>query len=145
MRAIIQRVSEASVSIGEKEVGRCARGLLLLVGVHKDDLEANAEKLASKVVNLRIFNDEQRKMNLSVIDVGGQILAVSNFTVFGDATKNRRPSFIDSAPFDRGRELFDLFVRFLQEKPAAVETGVFGADMQVSLVNDGPVTVIVDA
>jgi D-aminoacyl-tRNA deacylase len=151
MRAIVQRVSMASVRVDGKEVGRCGRGLLLLVGVHKDDTPSQAKKMAEKVLNLRIFNDAEGKMNLAIADFplqdGGfelDVLAISNFTVYGDAKKNRRPSFADSASFDLGRELFDAFVKELRGLGVATQTGVFGAHMDVSLVNDGPVTVILD-
>lgn len=143
MRAIVQRVSSANVVIDGKEVGACGPGLLLLVGVHRDDTEANAKKLAERLVNLRIFNDDNDKMNLSLLDVGGQVLAISNFTVFGDTT-SRRPSFTASAPYERGKELFDHFLGLLRERADHVAAGEFGADMKVSLINDGPVTVVVD-
>jgi D-tyrosyl-tRNA(Tyr) deacylase len=146
MRAIVQRVSGATVSVDGREIGRCGFGLLLLVGVHVEDTEANAVKLADKLANLRIFNDEAGKMNLSLLDFQPDydVLAVSNFTVYGDTKKNRRPSFVESAPFDKGRELFDRFVFELRKTGIAVQTGEFGANMSVALVNDGPVTVIVD-
>lgn len=137
--------------VGGREIGRCGPGLLLLVGVHRDDTEANAAKLADRVLGMRIFNDPEGKMNLAIRDFplpeGGfelEILAVSNFTVYGDA-KGRRPSFTASAPFEAGRALFDRFVAELRTGGAAVQTGEFGADMRVSLVNDGPVTLVVDA
>ena len=146
MRAIIQRVTGASVSIDGAVVGQCAHGLLLLVGVHKDDTEAEAKKLAEKIAGLRIFNDAEGKMNLSLKDIEpqGQILAISNFTVYGDSRKQRRPSFMESAPFESGKILFEQFVQNLKSEGIKVETGVFGADMQVSLVNDGPVTIVLD-
>ncbi len=144
----------ASVRVGGKEIGRCGPGLLLLVGVHKDDNEANAKKLAQKLSTLRIFNDPEGKMNLSIMDFpltdaphpGFElgVLAVSNFTVYGDANKSRRPSFTDSAGFEQGRALFDRFVFELRQTGIEVQTGEFGADMQVSLVNDGPVTLALD-
>lgn len=120
-------------------------GLLLLVGVHRNDTDLEAKKLAEKIANLRVFNDSDGKMNVSLLDSPGHdVLAVSNFTVFGDAKKSRRPSFADSAPYDMGRDLFDRFVSHLRIQGFRVPTGVFGADMAVTLVNDGPVTVIVD-
>ena len=140
----------ASVSVGGREVGRCGPGLLLLVGIHCDDTEAEAKLLADRVLGLRIFKDPQGKMNLAIRDfpqlAGGfelEILAVSNFTVYGDA-KSRRPSFTASAPFEAGRTLFDRFVREVRHLGGAIQTGEFGADMRVSLVNDGPVTLVVD-
>lgn len=128
------------------ETGRCGLGLALLVGVHKDDVEADAAKLAKKLANVRLFNDSEGKINLSLLDLegAGSVLAVSNFTVYGDTQKNRRPSFMESAPSEWGRELFDLFVKELRSCGLHVETGTFGAHMEVALVNDGPVTVIVD-
>jgi len=155
MRAIVQRVSGASVSVDGKEVGRCGRGLLLLVGVHREDTASSAKKLAERISNLRIFNDAEGKMNLSIRDFPADagspfafeldILAVSNFTVYGDAQKSRRPSFTASAGFEQGRELFDAFVEELKSIGIGVQTGVFGAHMLVSLVNDGPVTLVVES
>jgi len=154
MRAVVQRVSMASVRVEGREIGRCGVGLLLLLGVHRDDLPANATRLAQKVLNLRIFNDAAGKMNLAITDFPSldgpfsfeyDVLAVSNFTVFGDASKSRRPSFTESAGFEQGRALFDQFVAELRGLGVGVQTGEFGADMQVSLVNDGPVTLILDA
>lgn len=141
----------ASVRVDGLEAGRCGPGLLLLVGVHHDDETTNAVKLADKIANLRIFNDHEGKMNLSLLDYPAPhgfengVLAVSNFTVFGDASKSRRPSFGQSAPYEKGQSLFDHFVKTLRETKIEVQTGVFGANMQVALINDGPVTVIVDA
>ncbi|HEY0866296.1 MAG TPA: D-aminoacyl-tRNA deacylase [Fimbriimonas sp.] len=150
MRAIVQRVSGGTVSVDGREVGRCGYGLVLLVGVHRDDGEHEARKLAEKVARLRIFADEAGKMNLSLLDFPAphgfeyDVLAVSNFTVYGDTSKNRRPSFIESAPYERGEELFEVFVAALRKEGLDVQTGSFGAHMSVSLVNDGPVTVVVD-
>ena len=145
MKAVVQRVSEASVVVEGKCVGSIGRGLLVLAAAHKDDAEQNARKMADKVLGLRIFNDEAGKMNLSLRDIGDAgVLAISNFTVYGDAAKNRRPSFIEAAPYEWGLELFDAFLAALRESWPQVETGIFGADMKVSLVNDGPVTVILE-
>ncbi len=146
MRAIIQRVLSASVAVDGKVVGQCTHGLLLLVGIHRDDTEAEAKKMAEKIAGLRIFNDPDGKMNLSLKDFDPflQVLAISNFTVYGDARKQRRPSFMESAPFEPGKALFDAFILFLRQAMIHVETGEFGADMQVSLVNDGPVTIVLD-
>jgi D-aminoacyl-tRNA deacylase len=152
MRAIVQRVSGATVSVDGREVGRCGYGLMLLVGVHREDTEANAAKLADKIAKLRIFNDHEGKMNLCLLDfpmeAGGfenDVLAVSNFTVYGDTQKSRRPSFIESAPYDHGQALFEAFVKALRAFDLRVQTGEFGAHMQVALVNSGPVTVLVEA
>jgi D-tyrosyl-tRNA(Tyr) deacylase len=144
MRAIVQRVSSAEVTVEGQVVGRCGVGLLVLVAAHREDVEANARKLADRIKGLRMFNDGEGKMNLALADVGGSVLAVSNFTVYGETAKNRRPSFVESAPYAEGEKLFDSFVNSLRSTGVDVETGVFGAHMDVSLVNDGPVTVIVD-
>lgn len=146
MRAIIQRVLSASVEVEGKVIGQCGHGLLLLVGVHRDDTPAEAKKLAEKIAGLRIFNDSEGKMNLSLQDFDPklEVLAVSNFTVYGDARKQKRPSFMESAPFELGKELFDAFVVEINKLGIKVETGEFGADMNVSLVNDGPVTLVLD-
>lgn len=144
MRAVVQRVSEASVTVDGAVVGRCGIGLLVLVAAHRDDTEANADKLAGRIAGLRIFGDAEGKMNLSLADVEGSVLAISNFTLYGDATKNRRPSFIESAPYADGERLYETFVAALERRGVPVETGVFGAHMDVSLVNDGPVTIVLD-
>lgn len=149
MRAIVTRVLQAQVSVSGEVIGRCGKGLLLLVGVHQSDTAENATKLAHRIANIRIFNDSDGKMNLSLGDLPmtdeSQILAVSNFTVYGETSKNRRPSFTESAKYDHGKELFEKFFEELMGvHKLKVETGEFGADMQVSSVNDGPVTVIVE-
>jgi D-tyrosyl-tRNA(Tyr) deacylase len=148
LRAIIQRVSRASVTVSERLVGRCGHGFLLLVGAHKDDTDANVKKLAEKVANLRVFNDEQGKMNISLSDLPpqneAQVLAVSNFTVYGDASGQRRPSFVQAAPYEDGERLFHAFVDHLRHLGVTTETGEFGSHMEVELLNDGPVTLILD-
>lgn len=144
MRAIVQRVSQASVTVEGNVVGEIGAGLLLLVGVHREDTGAEARKLADRVAGLRIFNDVDGKMNLALDPDSQSVLAVSNFTVYGETAKNRRPSFTDSAPYVVGQELFDLFVASLRERGVRTETGVYGADMKVALVNDGPVTVLLE-
>jgi len=146
MRAIVQRVTSGSVRDKDSEFSSSiGDGLVLLLGIHRNDTEAEAKKMAEKIANLRIFNDTEGKMNLSLLDCPGyDVLAVSNFTVYGDSKKSRRPSFTESAPFDKGRELFDAFVGYLRAFGFKVPTGVFGADMSVALTNDGPVTVVVD-
>lgn len=130
-------------------VGACGQGLCLLVAAHRDDTEADAEKLANRTANLRIFSDADGKMNLSILDLAESgavvgVLAVSNFTVYGDAAKQRRPSFVLAAPFEEGHKLFEFFVARLRATGIPVETGVFGAHMEVTLVNDGPVTLILE-
>ncbi|HWA84401.1 MAG TPA: D-aminoacyl-tRNA deacylase [Fimbriimonadaceae bacterium] len=146
MRAVVQRVSRASVTVDGEVVGRCGQGLLVLVAAHRDDTEREAAKLADRVAKLRIFNDGEGKMNLALGDLvpPGSVLAVSNFTVYGETAKNRRPSFIESAPYEAGKELYESFLAALRGMGIHVETGIFGAHMDVELVNDGPVTVIVE-
>jgi D-tyrosyl-tRNA(Tyr) deacylase len=139
MRAVVQRVSEASVSVEGQVVGRIGAGLLVLLGVAPGDGDAQVEWLAKKLAELRIFPDEAGKMNRSVRDVGGGVLVISQFTLYGDASKGRRPSFIGAAHPDLARPLYER----LADKLGA-ERGVFGADMKVALVNDGPVTLILD-
>ena len=143
MRAIVQRVAWARVSVDGKVIGQCGPGLLVLAGAHREDTMANAQKLADRLAKLRIFNDADGKMNLAISKEQG-MLVVSNFTVYGETAKNRRPSFTDSASYERGKELVDHLVDELRRLDFPVETGEFGADMQVELLNDGPVTVIVE-
>jgi D-tyrosyl-tRNA(Tyr) deacylase len=145
MRAVVQRVTSARVIVDGSVSGEIAAGLLVLVAVGREDTAATASALAEKVTNLRIFNDEQGKMNRSMLDVGGAILAVSQFTLYGDARGQRRPSFIQAAPPEQGKALYDEFVRALQTLGVHVETGVFQTHMSVELVNDGPVTILLDS
>ncbi|MBM7642295.1 D-aminoacyl-tRNA deacylase [Streptococcus loxodontisalivarius] len=143
MKLIIQRVTEASVSIDGQVKGAVERGLLLLVGVGPEDTEADLDYAVRKLVNMRIFSDEAGKMNLSVLDVEGEILSISQFTLFAETKKGNRPAFTKAAKPDLASKLYDAFnEKLAQHLP--VKTGVFGADMQVSLVNDGPVTIILD-
>jgi len=145
MRAVIQRVSRAQVSVGEESVGRIGRGLLVLLGVAKSDTQADADYLAQKIVGLRIFEDGSGKMNLSVSEVEGAILAVSQFTLYGDVRGGRRPSFDQAAPPQAANELYERFVRKIRDAGIACETGRFQAMMQVDLLNDGPVTILLDS
>lgn len=145
MRLVIQRVSEASVHIGGRCAGAIGPGLLALVGVAKTDTADDADYLAGKIVSLRIFRDEQGKMNRSLIDIRGGVLVVSNFTLYGDCAKGRRPGFDLAAAPEQARALYDLFVEKLRAKGAPVETGVFQAMMEVHLVNDGPVTFVCES
>jgi D-tyrosyl-tRNA(Tyr) deacylase len=145
VRIVLQRVSEASVTVGGEVVSRIGPGLLLLVGVAAGDGEAQADWLAEKVVGLRIFGDGEGKMNLSVRDVGGEVLAVSQFTLLADTRKGKRPSFVRAAPPEEAEPLFDHFCERLRASGVGtVETGSFGAMMQVALVNDGPVTIVLE-
>lgn len=146
MKAVIQRVTHASVKVDGKTVGSCGQGFLILLGVMAGDDEKEADKLVNKTVNLRIFEDENGKMNLSSLDIGGEMLVVSQFTLCADCTHGRRPSFTPSAPPDEANRLYEYFVRRLKENGIShVETGVFGADMKIELLNDGPVTIILDS
>ncbi|MCI5775768.1 MAG: D-aminoacyl-tRNA deacylase [Aerococcus sp.] len=146
MKVILQRVTEASVAIDQQIVGSIGLGFMLLVGIAPNDTEEDVKYVARKVAKMRIFDDEEGKMNLSLDQVGGQILSISQFTLFADTRKGNRPSFTDAASPDIGETYYQLFNRELQEVYGLdVETGRFGADMAVSLVNDGPVTIIVDS
>jgi D-tyrosyl-tRNA(Tyr) deacylase len=144
MRIVIQRVEKASVAVEGGVVGEIGPGLLLLVGVRGDERPEDLEWLAEKCVNLRIFPDDEEKMNRSLLDTGGEILAVSQFTLYGDCRKGRRPSFVEAAPGDVAERIFNAFVERLRAREVTVETGLFGAMMAVRLVNDGPVTLIVE-
>jgi len=145
MRIVIQRVSRARVIVEGRTTGEIGAGLVVLVAVGREDSSATAASMAEKVVNLRIFNDPQGKMNLSLLDVGGAVLAVSQFTLYGDARGQRRPSFVQAAPPDQGKALYDEFVDALKALGVPVETGVFQAHMSLELVNDGPVTILLDS
>jgi D-aminoacyl-tRNA deacylase len=144
MRIVLQRVKQASVRVDGAIVGSINKGILLLVGIHKDDTAEKADFLALKCAELRIFSDAQDKMNLSLQEVNGEALVVSQFTLLGDCSRGRRPSFIDAAPPEQGKLLYEHFVAELKKKIPKVETGVFGAMMEVELINDGPVTMIVE-
>lgn len=144
MRIVVQRSKHASVMVNEKIVGEIDKGLVLLVGVTHEDTEEDARVLADKIVNLRIFEDEQNKMNLSLADKEGSILSVSQFTLYGDCRKGRRPNFMAAAKPDQALSIYNCFNNCLKEKGVHVETGEFGAMMDVSLINDGPVTLILE-
>ncbi|WP_243029578.1 D-aminoacyl-tRNA deacylase [Thermus altitudinis] len=145
MRAVIQRVTEAFVEVDGEEVGRIGLGLLVLLGVGQGDTVEDAQYLARKIVNLRIFPDEAGKMNLSLKEVGGEALLVSQFTLYAETRKGNRPSFVKAAPPDVGRRLYEAAIEAFLEQGVHVETGVYGAHMRVHLVNDGPVTLILDS
>jgi D-tyrosyl-tRNA(Tyr) deacylase len=145
MRALLQRVTEARVTVDGAVTGEIGAGLLVLLGVSKADTEADAEFTAQKVLNLRIFEDEQGKMNRSVLETGGGLLVVSQFTLYGDCRKGRRPSFDDAAPAAQAKALYEHFVEAARRSGLRVETGIFQAHMVVTLSNDGPVTLLVES
>ncbi len=145
MKAVVQRVKEASVTVDGNVVGAIGQGLLVLAGIAPDDSDAVLETMAQKIVNLRIFEDEAGKMNRSLLEVGGELLVVSQFTLFADCRKGRRPSFVGAAPPQQAAELFDRFVALLRSFGPRVETGVFQAMMEVRLCNWGPVTIVLDS
>lgn len=145
MRIVVQRVSRGQVTIGKQVVGAIDFGLVVLIGVTQTDSLADAAYLAEKTANLRIFPDETGKLNRSVLDCGGQVLVVSQFTLYGDCRRGRRPSFSQAAPPDEAASLYEAYVADLKALGLTVETGVFQADMQVEIVNDGPVTLLLDS
>ena len=145
MRVCLQRVTEASVQVDAQQVGKIGPGLLVLLGIGQQDTSREVTQLVDKIVNLRIFADEQGKMNLSLLDVEGQMLVISQFTLWGDCRKGRRPSFVDAADPQLAEPLYEEFAREVRARGVTVETGRFGAMMQVSLVNDGPVTLVIES
>jgi len=145
MRAVIQRVSKARVLVDGRVTGEIAGGLVALIAVGRNDTPETAAAMADKIVRLRIFDDDQGKMNLSLLDVDGALLAVSQFTLYGDARGQRRPSFIQAAPPDLGKALYEKFVESAKTLGVAVETGIFQAHMFLELTNDGPVTILLDS
>lgn len=145
MKSVIQRVSQASVTIDGAVVGEIQKGFMILLGITHTDTEKDVKWMVDKITGLRVFEDENGKMNLSLEDVGGELLIVSQFTLYGDARKGRRPSFIEAARPEKAIPLYEKFVEMAREKGVKVATGEFGADMKVSLINDGPVTLIVDS
>ena len=145
MRAVVQRVKRAEVRLGEEVVGRIGVGVVVLLGVGKSDTEATAEAMAEKIANLRVFDDDQGRMNRSLLETGGQALCVSQFTLYGDCRKGRRPSYDQAAAPDRALLLYESFVASLRKRGVSTETGRFRAMMDVELVNDGPVTLLLDS
>jgi D-aminoacyl-tRNA deacylase len=142
MRALIQRVSQASVTVDGQVTGQIGKGLLVFLGVKSGDTRTQAELLSQKVVQLRIFSDDEKKMNRSLLDVGGGLLVVSQFTLYADTTRGNRPSYSDAAPADVAQPLYDYFVDNCRQRGATVSTGIFQAHMEVQLINDGPVTIM---
>ncbi len=145
MKAVIQRVSEAKVKVNGETVGQISNGLLLLIGIDEEDNAKDADWLIQKIINLRIFGDEASKLNLSVLDISGEILCISQFTLIADYKKGNRPSFIKAAKPAHAIPLFDYFKSEIAKSNLKIESGIFGADMKVSLLNDGPVTIVMDS
>lgn len=145
MRVVIQRVSASSVKVDDRTVGEIAAGFMLLIGIDEEDETADADWLVQKILNLRVFGDEEGKMNRSIIDIKGEILCISQFTLIADYKKGNRPSFIKAAKPDKAIPLFEYFKNEIAKSGLKTESGIFGADMIVSLVNDGPVTILMDS
>lgn len=145
MRAVLQRVSKAHVNVNDQCTGSIDHGLLILLGVHSDDTEKDLQWLVDKILNLRIFEDNEGRMNLSLLDVQGKLLVVSQFTLYGDCRKGRRPSWSSAAPPEKAKTMYEQFIEKCRQRHVTTETGVFQADMQVSLVNSGPVTMLLDS
>lgn len=145
MRAVVQRVKKATVKVENEVVGKINNGLLIFLGVGQGDTESDLDYLVNKIIGLRIFQDEMDKMNLSIDQVNGEILAVSQFTLYGDVRKGRRPSFTESASPEKGEKFYHDFISKIKEKGIYIESGRFGADMDVELINDGPVTILLDS
>ncbi len=145
MRAVVQRVLSARVEVDGKLTGSTEKGILVYLGVHEDDTDKDLEYICDKVPNLRIFSDSEGKMNLSLLDVKGELLAVSQFTLYGDARRGRRPSYGHAAGNEKGIRYYEAFVENMRKRGITTETGIFGADMQVTYTNDGPVTILLDS
>lgn len=144
MKFVIQRVTNASVKVDGKVVGKIDKGYMVLIGIKQDDTILEADYLVKKLINLRVFEDQNGKMNLALKDVGGELLLISQFTLYGDCSDGNRPSFIEAARPDKANELYEYIISKCKEKVEKVETGIFGADMKVELLNDGPVTIIIE-
>lgn len=145
MRAVVQRVKNAKVEVDDNEIGAIDSGLLVFLGIGNDDSMDDIDYLIEKIVNLRIFEDKEDKMNLSAVDLGKDIMVISQFTLYGDCRKGRRPSFFDAAPPDKAERLYDVFINKINNYDLNIETGEFKAMMDVDLVNDGPVTLLIDS
>ena len=145
MRAVIQRVKRASVTVDEKEISKIEAGLLVFLGIGQDDTEIDLKYMVDKILGLRIFQDSDEKMNLSLLDTGGEILVVSQFTLYGDVRRGRRPSFSASAAPEIGEAFYRQFIDEVKLKGVVTKEGIFGADMEIDLLNDGPVTILVDS
>lgn len=145
MRAVVQRVTSSSVSVDGEIIGKINEGVNVLIGISKDDTLEDLKYIKDKIINLRIFHDENDKMNLSLLDIQGEILVISQFTLYGDCRKGRRPNFMDAKGGDEAKELYDEFIKMIKTSNLKVETGEFGADMKVEINNDGPVTILLDS
>jgi len=144
MKFVVQRVKNASVEVEGKTVGKIDKGFLVLIGVTHEDTTENADYLIKKLINLRVFRDEEEKMNLALKDVGGELLLISQFTLYANCEKGNRPSFVEAAKPDKANELYEYIIEECKKQIEVVETGIFGADMKVNLLNDGPVTIILE-
>lgn len=145
MRAVVQRVKRSSVSVDNEIVGEIGKGFNVLVGISKDDTMEDLKYIKDKILNLRVFEDENEKMNLSLGDVSGELLIISQFTLYGDCRKGRRPNFMEALGGDQAKELYEEFIGLFKEESTNVEAGIFGADMEVEIINDGPVTLLLDS
>lgn len=145
MRAVVQRTAASSVSVAHEVKAAIDKGLMVLLGIKRGDSAKEAEYMADKIINLRVFPDDEGKMNLSLREIGGELLLISQFTLYGDARKGRRPAFTEAEDSEKAQELFNSMVSLLISRGIPVKTGVFGADMQVSTLNDGPVTILLDS
>lgn len=145
MRAVVQRVSSSKVEVDGVIIGEINKGINVLIGISKEDTEEDLKYIKEKIVNLRIFEDENSKMNLSLLDIGGEILVISQFTLYGDCRKGRRPNFMNAEGGEKAEKLYNAFIELLRETSLKVETGKFGADMKVDIQNDGPVTLLLES
>lgn len=145
MRAVVQRVTYSSVKVDGEIVGEINKGFNVLLGISKEDTEEDMKYIKDKIINLRVFNDENDKMNLSLLDVKGELLLISQFTLYGDARKGRRPNFMNALGGDEARKLYEKFIEMMKDTGLKVQTGIFGADMKVDIKNDGPVTILLDS
>ena len=145
MRAVVQRVTYSSVEVDGVIVGEINKGFNVLLGISKDDTEEDMKYIKDKIINLRVFSDENDKMNLSLLDIQGELLLISQFTLYGDARKGRRPNFMNALGGEEAKSFYDKFVEIMKETGLKVETGIFGADMKVDIKNDGPVTILLDS
>lgn len=145
MRAVVQRVTYSSVEVDGVIVGEINKGFNVLLGISKDDTEEDMKYIKDKIINLRVFSDENDKMNLSLLDIKGELLLISQFTLYGDARKGRRPNFMNALGGEEAKKFYDKFIEMMKETGLKVETGIFGADMKVDIKNDGPVTILLDS